>query len=233
MSKTYNAASKDLYKLSPSDFAYLWQDCKFCFYQKVKFGISHSGVFPAMFGRINGLLQKSIMGMNLRDIHPDLPSGIVEIQEGYMVSQLIGDSNCFISGRFDILSTLDDGTYAVIDFKITTPDEDKIQKYSSQLQAYKFALENPNTGKEPLKISKMGIVSILPEEMKLVDGKVVFTSQPKWHPVEDNSEGFYKLIEEISTVLKGDLPASSETCSLCIYRKRFEPKNEVSNSLPF
>ena len=80
--------SKDdkLYKLSPSDFAYLWNDCKHCYYQKVKLGVFHSGIFPSMFGRINKLLQDSIMGMNLSDIHPDLPSGIIEIQEGYMKS---------------------------------------------------------------------------------------------------------------------------------------------------
>lgn len=215
------------YKLSPSDFAYLWNDCKYCYYQKVKFGISHSGVFPAMFGRINSLLQNSIMGMNLHDIHPDLPSGIVEIQEGYMLSQPINGSGCFISGRFDILSKLDDGTYAVIDFKITTPDEEKIQKYASQLQAYKFALENPNNGKQPLKISKIGIVSINPESMKLVDGKVVFTTTPTWHPIADNPDIFYKLIEEIHAVLEGDLPPSSETCKLCIYRKLFEVKDQI------
>lgn len=219
-------------KLSPSDFAYLWQDCKFCYYQKVKFGISHSGVFPAMFGRINSLLQNSIMGMNLQDIHPDLPSGIVEIQEGYMVSKPVGDSNCYISGRFDILSKLDDGTYALIDFKITTPDEEKIQKYASQLWAYKFALENPATD-APIKISKLGVVSINPDEMKLVDGKVVFTNTPTWHPIEENVEGFHNLVKEIAAVLDGELPQTSETCKLCIYRQKFESKVENSENLPF
>ncbi len=209
-----------LYKLSPSDFAYLWNDCKHCYYQKVKLGISHSGIFPSMFGRINKLLQDSIMGTNLQDIHPDLPSGIIEIQEGYMKSVTIDGTNCFLSGRFDILSKRDDGTYAIIDFKITTPDEEKISKYASQLHAYKFALENPANG-EPIRISKMGVVSINPEEMKLVDGKVVFTTTPNWHPVKEDMESFHKLITEISTVLNGNLPTTSETCSLCIYRSKF------------
>lgn len=208
------------YKLSPSDFAYLWNDCKHCYYQKVKLGVSHSGIFPGMFTKINTLLQNSIMGMNLSDIHPDLPSGIIEIQEGYMKSVAIDGTNCFISGRFDILSKLDDGTYAIIDFKITTPDEEKIQKYTSQLHAYKFALENPENG-EPIKISQMGIVSVNPEKMKLVDGKIVFTTTPRFHPVKENTTGFRKLIEEISTVLNGDLPAVSANCSLCIYRSKF------------
>src|SRR3989344_2590748 len=209
------------YKLSPSDFAYLWNDCKHCYYQKVKLGVSHSGIFPGMFTKINTLLQNSIMGMNLSDIHPDLPSGIIEIQEGYMKSVAIDGTNCFISGRFDILSKLDDGTFAIIDFKITTPDEEKIQKYASQLHAYKFALENPIQG-TPIQILEMGVVSINPEEMKLVDGKVVFTTTPKYHPIKEDMAGFYKLIEEIATVLNGDLPATSETCSLCLYRKAFK-----------
>ncbi|KKS83425.1 MAG: hypothetical protein UV59_C0040G0022 [Candidatus Gottesmanbacteria bacterium GW2011_GWA1_43_11] len=222
------------FKLSPSDFAYLWQDCKFCYYQKVKFGISHSGVFPAMFGRINSLLQNSIMGMNLKDIHPDLPSGIIEIQEGFMKSQPVNGTNCYISGRFDILSKLEDGTNAIIDFKITTPVEEKIQKYASQLQAYKFALENPERGGKPLKITKMGVVSINPEEMKLTNGKVVFTNKPTWHPVEDDEASFYEMIKEISTVLNGDLPAPSETCNLCVYRAKFAfPAAENAEELPF
>lgn len=223
-----------IYKLSPSDFAYLWQDCKFCYYQKVKFGISHSGVFPAMFGRINSLLQNSIMGMNLQDIHPDLPSGIIQVQEGYMKSMPVSGTNCYISGRFDILSKLENGTNAIIDFKITTPDEEKIQKYASQLQAYKFALENPERGSKPLKITKMGVVSINPEEMKLTGGKVVFTNKPTWHPVKDDEASFYQMIKEISSVLNGDLPTPSETCNLCVYRAKFvSPASEISEELPF
>lgn len=212
----------EYFKLSPSDFAYLWNDCKFCYYHKVKLNISHSGVFPAMFGRINSLLQTSIMGMNLKNIIADLPSGVIEIQEGFIRSKVIDGTNCFLSGRFDILTKLDDGTYAIIDFKITTPDDEKILKnYSSQLHAYKFALENPANG-NPIKISQMGVVSINPEEMKLIDGKVIFTTTPKWHPVNEDMNSFFLLINDISKLLNGDLPSMSEDCRLCLYRGNFK-----------
>lgn len=211
-----------LYKISPSDFAYLWNDCKHCYYQKVKNGITYSSPFPAMFGKINGLLQTSIMGMNLQDVHPDLPSGIITIQEGYMRSKVIPGTNIFLSGRFDILSKLKDGTHALIDFKITTPDEEKIfKKYTSQLHAYKFALENPMEG-TPIKISKMGAVSINPEEMKLKNGKIIFTTKPTYHAVEEDMDSFFKLISEISEVLEGKEPLPSPTCSLCSYRSKFK-----------
>jgi hypothetical protein len=175
-----------------------------------------------MFGRINGLLQTSIMGMNLQDVHPDLPKGIIEIQEGYMRSKVIPGTSVFLSGRFDILSRLTDGTYALIDFKITTPDEEKILKrYSSQLHAYKYALENPMEGK-PIKVSKMGAVSINPEKMKLKDGKIIFTTVPAYHPIEENMNSFFELIKEISDVLNGEEPLPSPTCSLCSYRSKFK-----------
>ena len=236
MIRPYDSNGKNhLYKLSPSDFAYLWEECKFCYYQKIRNGVSYSGVFPAMFGRINNLLQNSIMGQNLRDIHPELPSGIISVQEGFMKSKVLPGTNCFLSGRFDILTVLDDGTHAIIDFKITTPDEEKIQKYKSQLHAYKYALENPDNGDEPRKISIMGVVSIKPDEMKLIDGKIVFTTIPTWHHVKYDKESFEKLITEISEVLNGDLPTSSKTCKLCIYRSRFESPLEKGEytDIPF
>lgn len=225
--------SAQVYKVSPSDFAYLYEECKHCYYQKVKNGISYSGPFPAMFGRINNLLQTSIMGMNLKDIIPDLPSGIITIQEGYMRSAVIPGTSVYLSGRFDILTKLEDGTFAIIDFKITTPDDEKILKrYSSQLHAYKFALENPET-ETPIKISKMGVITINPDKMDLVNGKVVFTTTPTWHSVEEDMEEFYMLMRGISDVLEGPLPEVSETCGLCVYRSRFESPKEIQEDIPF
>ncbi|HMS22991.1 MAG TPA: PD-(D/E)XK nuclease family protein [Candidatus Levybacteria bacterium] len=210
------------YKLSPSDFGYLWNDCKHCYYHKVKYGIASPGIFPSMFGRINKLLQDSIMGNNLNSIHPELPSGIISIQEGFLRSIPIpGATNCYIQGRFDILTRLDDGTYTVIDFKITPPDEEKLlDKYSSQLHAYKFALENPEKG-DPVQISKLGIVSVNPEEMRLEGGKIIFTAVPRYHEVKTDMNTFYSLISDISKVLEGDKPLPTESCGLCRYRAYF------------
>jgi len=222
------------YKLSPSDFSYLWEECKHCYYQKVKLKVSHSGVFPSMFGRINSLLQNSIMQKNLQEIIPTLPSGIIEIQEGYIRSKPIpGAEDCFLQGRFDILTRLEDGSYCVIDFKITTPDEEKIQKYASQLHAYKFALENPDNGNAPIKISKLGVVSVNPDSMELKNGKIVFSTTPTWHPIEENMESFYGLIKDISNVLNGPLPASGAECRLCIYRNHFTNSQAAGDTIDF
>ena len=67
-----------MYKLSPSDFKYLYEDCKHCYYQKVKKGITLPSIgMPGIFSKMNSLLQEAIMGMNLKEVNSELPSGII------------------------------------------------------------------------------------------------------------------------------------------------------------
>jgi hypothetical protein len=222
-----------LYKLSPSYFRYLWSDCKHCYYLQVKMSCpTPQTPFPAIFTRMNKLLQDSVMGKNLQEINHILPSGLISTQEGYLKSKpVIGAEDCYISGRYDILIPLDDGTQAVVDFKITNPDEEQVKKYSSQLHAYKYALENPLDGREPTKVSKLGLITVTPESIEHIDGNFVFTAVPKWHPIEEDMDSFLKLIKDISNVLNGELPPPSENCSYCKYRKQFE--KEEAPAVPF
>ena len=222
-----------MYKLSPSDFAYLWEECKFCYYQKVKNGIVYSGIFPSMFTKINNLLQGSIMGMDIKTLIPELPTGVIAVEEGFLRSKPIPGTNVYLSGRFDILTKLEDGSYGLIDFKITTPEEEKIlKKYTSQLHAYKYALENPAEGKSE-KISMMGAISVNPEEMKIQNGKIVFTAAPRYHRVEENMDKFLDMMKEISDFLNGPEPPEGKECMLCKYRNKLKPVEKIQDSLPF
>ena len=211
-----------MYKLSPSDFAYLWNDCKHCFYQKVKNGILLPTIgFPGVFTKMNNLLQNAIMGMNFKEINPDLPSGVIAVSEGYLKSKPIPPANdCFISGRFDILSKLDDGNYSLIDFKITDFDEEKVIKYSKQLHGYRFALENPESG-EAKTISKMGLVVVSPQSVEFTKGEVIFKTTPKWFEVKVDMDSFYTFVSEISQLLNGPVPEPTPSCNWCQYRTRF------------
>jgi len=225
-----------MYKLSPSDFKYLYEDCKHCYYLKVKKGITLPSIgMPGVFSKMNSLLQNAIVGMELKEINSLLPAGKVEIKEGFLKSKPIPpDNSCFISGRFDIASELDDGTYAVVDFKITDPKEDQAKKFSSQLHAYKYAMENPANGfVEPKTVSKMGLITIAPESIELNGGKVVFNAMPKWHDIPTEMDSFYSLISEISGVLNSELPEPSENCAWCQYRTKFNGKSSSVDDIPF
>lgn len=128
------------YKLSPSDFAYLYEECKSCFYLKIKHGIQRPQLpFPGVFSALNTRLQGTLIGKNLQELSPKLPEGLVESEEKFVESKIIPNTNLFIKGKYDLLVKQADGTYVIIDFKITSPDEEKIAKYQTQLQAYHYA----------------------------------------------------------------------------------------------
>jgi len=209
-------------KLSPSDFKFLWKDCKHCYYRKIKDGITPpAGAFPSVFTYMNNLLQNNIKGKNLQEIHPDLPNAIVENIEGYLKSMPIpGAENYYISGRYDIVCRLDDGTYMIVDFKIMNPSEESLLGYATQLHAYKFALENPtDPNKDPKLISQMGLISIKPEDIRLDKGNIFFIASPKFHKIEINMDDFFKTMNNIATILDGPLPLPSESCKYCRYRQ--------------
>jgi hypothetical protein len=225
-----------MYKLSPSDFKYLYEDCKHCYFQKVKGFIKElpSIGMPGVFSKMNSLLQDAIMGMNLQEINSELPKGKIEIKEGFLKSKPIPPTNdCFISGRFDVASRLEDGTYSVIDFKITDPVEDKIQKFFHQLHAYKFAMENPSDG-EPRKVSKMGIIAINPHEISFPGKEVLFKATPQWFEIKEDMDKFYSFITEVSKLLNGPPPPeNSKNCKWCFYRICTNNNFDKQSDLPF
>ncbi len=223
-----------MFKLSPSDFKYLYEDCKHCYYEKVKHSITLPSIgMPGVFSKMNSLLQNAIIGMDLKEINSELPSGRIDIKEGFLKSKPIPPANdCFISGRFDIACHLDDGTYAIIDFKITDPTEDKIQRFFSQVHAYKFAMENPAFG-EPKKVSKMGVIAINPEEIAFPGEKVIFTAKPHWFEIAEDMDRFYAFISEVSKLLNGPTPKPSETCAWCKYRICFDKSEKPVEDIPF
>ena len=226
-----------MFKLSPSDFKYLYEDCKHCYWQKVKNGIALPSIgMPGVFSKMNSLLQNAIIGMDLREINKNLPAGKIEVKEGFLKSKPIPTTNdCYISGRFDIASKLEDGTYAVIDFKITDPTEDKIQKFFAQLHAYKFALENPTFG-APKMVSKMGVIAINPEEISFPGENVIFKAKPLWFEINEDMDRFYAFISEISKLLNGPVPEESKNCKWCQYRicnPKINKEEQLQEEMPF
>lgn len=211
-----------LFKLSPSDFKYLWEECKYCYYQKVVNGIIQPSIgMPGIFTRMNTLAQKSVLGTNLKDVHPDLPEGTFDLQERFLRSIAIPNKNrSYISGRLDLLAKFPDGTHGVIDLKITDPKEEDIQKFKYQLHAYKFALENPADEEKRIanKISKIGLLVIAPEKVAFHKGKIFFQTQPRWYEIKEDMDDFFSFIDKISELLTGEMPEPTTQCKWCHYK---------------
>lgn len=206
------------YKLSPSDFAYLYEDCKLCYCLKVKNGISQPSMpMPGVFGAINTRLQGNLLHKNLRDLSPDLPDGEVIVQEGWVDSMEVPGTAVFLKGKFDLLVKNPDGTHTLVDLKLSQPGEDKIEKYKTQLNAYRFALTHPKTG-EPIKITRMGLLIFYPDTVTFTNGLARLDFPPKWLEVPIDEPGFLKFMKEIDALLSGPLPEESQKCQWCRYR---------------
>ena len=205
-------------KLSPSDFAYLYKECKLCYWLKIKYGIYQPSMpMPGVFAAINTRLQTPLVRKNLSALAKGLPDGKVVMQEGWVESRVVPGTNVYIKGKYDLLAKKSDGTYTLVDLKISQPHEDKINVYQSQLAAYKFALENPATGK-PVQITQMGLLVFYPDTVTFKSGKALFSFPPTWLEVPVDDGKFFDFIAKVDKLLAGPAPKETASCKWCQYR---------------
>lgn len=210
-----------MYKLSPSDFAYLWEDCKYCYYLKVRNGVYQPSMpMPGVFSAINTRLQGNLVGKNLKSLLKDLPDGEVIIQEGWVESVLIPGTSVYIKGKYDLLVKNPDGIHTLVDLKISQPGEDKIEKYRTQLSAYKYALENPRIG-EPISTTRLALLIFYPDQVFFKEGIVSLDFPHTWLEVPPDEENFLDFIKDVDKLLNGPTPEESKTCKWCLYREKF------------
>ena len=216
------------YKLSPSDLTFLYDGCKHCFVLKVKHGIRQPSIpLPAVFTRIANLQKDYYSGKRTEEFCPDLPPGVVTHGEKWVRSDTIeipgSTSTCYIAGRFDIVAELDDGSFAVMDFKTGSASEEKSKMYARQLQAYTQALENP--AKDALElspVSRLGLLYFTPDACELEgSGRQILEGQLEWVEIERNDSAFMDFLGGVVRLLDGPLPkAEPDDCIWCSYRAR-------------
>ena len=207
-----------MYKLSPSDFAYLYEECKHCYYLKVKQGIQRPSMpMPGVFSALNTRIQGSLVGKNLKTLSESLPDCVVVNQEGFVESMVVPDTSCYIKGKYDLLCKNPDETYTLVDLKISQPDEDKIEKYRTQLTAYKFSMENPKA-KEPIKITRMGLLVFYPSTVAFENEIAKIDFPPKWLEIPADEGTFLSFIKEIDNLLSEPMPEENPECKYCQYR---------------
>ena len=213
------------YKLSPSDLTFSYSGCKRCFYLKVVNKISQPSIpLPSIFSKIAALLKDHYDGKHTSELHADIPSGTVSHGEKYVKSDVIQLPNhndtCFISGRFDVVVSFDDGTYGVIDFKTGKPSRESANLYAPQLQAYAYALEHPAVNALALSpVTKLGLLYFYPDDINQQSiERLNYGAEITWVEVEKDEEGFLKFIDGVLGVLElPEAPQHSPNCQWCGY----------------
>lgn len=210
-------------KLAPSDFAFLYEDCKKCFYNKISENIKiPSTPFPVIFEKLATVMSADCQGVWLNEKDPNLPDGKI-IQSGVWVkSKFVEypelDYEHFISGKVQHLLEMRDGSHCVVAFKTSeTPKFDKL--YMRQLHAYAYALANPmHKGYAPLNISSIGLIIFDPTVSFTINGDQTadIFGKLEYKPFPYMPEKFEEFMRKFAEILSAkEAPEGNPECPYC------------------
>ena len=206
-------------------FAFLWEECKRCFYLKVVCGFQRPrSILPKIFTIIDSEMKAALAGRNTCEISPDLPAGVLEYGDRWLESQSVivpgFASTCFIRGRLDGVIRLEDGSYGIVDFKTAPAKDEHILLYARQLHAYACALENPADGAFSLQpISRLGLLVFEPNKFARHNGTCLLSGGLQWVEIPRDDAAFLQFLVEVLQVLEQpEAPGGSPSCPWCGYR---------------
>jgi hypothetical protein len=76
-----------VFKLTPSDFAFAYEECKRCFFLKIVEGLDRPRPpMPARFTTIDAAVRRAFAGRRMSDIQSDLPDAILRFDEKWVES---------------------------------------------------------------------------------------------------------------------------------------------------
>ncbi len=182
--------------------------------------------FPSIFTAIDGLMKDHFQGRPAQEMHPSLPPGRIQFGGRRVQSAPItfpsNPDSCYILGNFDSALSFDDGSFAVVDFKTSSPKPEHVEFYSRQLHAYLYALENPAPGKFGLQpITRLGLFIVKPTAMsRQADGRVAYIGDVTWLEIPRDDDGFLSFLGQVAAVLaQPEPPLPGNGCVWCEYRQ--------------
>ena len=226
-------------RLSPSDFAFLWEQCKRCFHLKVVHSVRQPSMpMAGIFRRIEGLQMDLYDGKRTEELIPELPPGTLRCGEKTVESEPDGD--CYVYGKTDSLIEFDDGSWGILDFKTTQVKPEKAVLYGRQLHAYAHAFENPAAKPQILRgdapslkpISRLGLLCFEPSELTLKDGRQHYSGEAKWIEIPRDDAAFKSFVAETVKVLKGVMPAPTPSCNWCEYARTMKERDFGASAPP-
>ncbi len=216
---------KKIFNFSPSEFAFGFESCKRCFYDKKVNGIELKTFFPAMFSKFDSMQKNYYHSKSSKVISDELEEGeIISNYNKMLNSQILYDLKerpFTMSGKIDAYIKHKD-TFTIVDFKTTMINENKIGTYATQLQSYALIMEKPREGSLKLTpIKGLGIFCFDPSNIsKANDKNCNIHMNTKWFDIPRDDGNLIKYITKIQDVLYSKvIPESSTNCGICNFRK--------------
>ena len=206
--------------LSPSDFAFLWEECPRCFYNKVVLKQPRPRTpFPKVFGAIDRAMKDFYLGERAELVAPGAPAGVIGSPDRWVKSAPLaiagGETAVVLRGRLDALVAGDDGADGVVDFKTALPSDAHVPLYGRQLHAYAWALETPASGR-PSEVSALGLLCFSPDKFEADGARGALLGDLAWIDVARDDAGFEAFLRDVVTVLEaGEPPEPAPGCPWC------------------
>jgi hypothetical protein len=219
--------------LSPSDFAFLWDDCPRCFYRKiVEKERRPRSPFPSVFGKIDRAMKQHYLGERSELQADGMPGGVIGAGDRWVKSEALpvpgSETQVVIRGQVDVLVECDDGTLGIVDFKTTMPKADHIATYARQLHAYAWALERPSSGPPangpPVTVSSLGLLCFLPDTYRAQGAHAGLFGAVEWVEIPRDDEQFSAFLTGVVAVLdRPEPPPATPGCQWCDLRDERHP----------
>lgn len=206
--------------ISPSDLTFGLSTCKRCLWIKYWYKVIMPGQFP-LVGTFATMQEEHFHRADMPTIDPSLRPGTVTKWGEWVKSKPLqingSDTRWRILGKYDLVSTNEDGTIGLIDCKVSDSARDNGAFYSPQLEAYAYALENPAAGKAAT-VASIGLlvwnpVSAIGENKDSYG----FSVTQKYVAVDRDVPNFLATIENFIHVLDGEIPDAGSECPTCTY----------------
>lgn len=212
-------------KLSPSDFAFLWEECKRCFWRKAVLQESRPfSPMPKIFTAIDLQMKALFAHRDVRDIVPSAPSMRIHAQDGWVESNPVAtgrhERTCFVRGIYDCVVATESG-YGIVDYKTSHVRSEHVPLYQRQLGAYAYALEHPAPRAAALSpIVTVGLIVYEPHRMEPTSQGASLGGALEWVPMRYDEGEFLAFLTRVLDVVSGPEPASAPGCAYCAYRGR-------------
>ena len=214
--------------ISPSDFAFLYTESKWGFYQKYRQGVKRPPFsMPKIFTVIDNLIKKNYENVDISTIDKNLPSGVISHSDSWIKCKPIRnpdfpDIEVSTIGKIDSILKTETG-YAVIDFKTCDIGEYLIKKYELQLNAYAYSILNAKSdGLSLSEINRTGLIVFEPNEFLVNQGSnASLNGVFKWVEINFDPIQFENFIKyEVIPLLAGPEPIPEETDPCWVYLKQ-------------
>ena len=214
--------------ISPSDFAFLYTESKWGFYQKYRQGVKRPPFsMPKIFTVIDNLIKKNYENVDISTIDKNLPSGVISHSDSWIKCKPIRNPNfpdieVSTIGKIDSILKTETG-YAVIDFKTCDIGEYLIKKYELQLNAYAYSILNAKSdGLSLSEINRTGLIVFEPNEFLVNQCSTASLNGVfKWVEINFDPIQFENFIKyEVIPLLAGPEPIPEETDPCWVYLKQ-------------